>query len=177
MTKKPTTKKPTNKKTARTAKTTALELTQGKLAILLGVTQQRISQMIQQGVFPTLPNGKLDGWRVVPTYIASLKQTDNGMDRIRTLKAQELEQRIARERNELISLEDVNYAVGMIASKFCGELAGVAAASTRDLGLREIIQSHLTAAILRFKASLAALADDAKAGKPIADDEGDVDED
>jgi hypothetical protein len=87
------------------------------------------------------------------------------MNRIRTLKAQELEQRIARERNELIPLEDVNYAVGMIASRFCAELAGVAAASTRDLGLREVIQSNLNAAILRFKASLDAVAEDAKAGR------------
>jgi hypothetical protein len=167
------TKTPKKKPKTKPAKYPAM--TQGELARLIGITQQRVSQLLQQGVLTALASGKLNPFAAVPAYVASIK-TDGGMNRIRTLKAQELEQRIARERNELISLEDVNFAVGMIASKFCGELAGVAAASTRDLGLREIIQSHLTAAILRFKASLDAMADDAKAGKPIADDVGGDDE-
>ncbi|KRR26478.1 hypothetical protein CQ14_03045 [Bradyrhizobium lablabi] len=176
----PVKRKPTPKNTAK-AKAAEPEpakpagMSQTEIATLLGVTQQRVSQLIQQGVFQTA-NGRLSPWQAVPAYIRSIK-VDDGTARIRAAKAIEIETRNAKERSELISLEDVNYAVGMIASKFCGELAGVAAASTRDLGLREIIQSHLTAAILRFKASLDAVAADAKAGRPIVDDGGSDDED
>jgi hypothetical protein len=93
------------------------------------------------------------------------------MSRIRDLRAQELEQRIRREQNETVPVDEINFAVGNIMSAFCGELAGVAAASTRDLGLREVIQTHLSGAINRTKAKLAAMADDAKAGRLNADDD------
>ncbi|WP_156908456.1 hypothetical protein [Bradyrhizobium murdochi] len=130
-------------------------------------------------MIPVLPSGRIDEFAATPAYVTFIKRTpDEAMKRVREARAKEIELRVAKERRELISLEDVNYAVGMIASKFCGELAGVAAASTRDLGLREIIQTNLSAAILRFKASLDAVTDDAKAGRPIGDDDAeDEDED
>jgi transcriptional regulator with XRE-family HTH domain len=166
-----TTKPKATRTTAKTTKAAKLAgMTQSELARLIGVSQQRISQLAQDGTFQVMANGKIDPLIAVPRYIAAIK-ADDGMGRIRAAKAIEVETRNAKELGELISLEDVNYAVGMIVSNFCGELAGVAAASTRDLGLREVIQTNLTGAIMKFKSSLDAMADDTKAGKPIVADE------
>ncbi len=72
----------------------------------------------------------------MPAYITAIK-ADDGMGRIRAAKAQEIENRVAKERGELILVEDVEFCVAGIINAFCGELAGVAAASTRDLPQRE----------------------------------------
>ncbi|MET3965432.1 hypothetical protein [Bradyrhizobium sp. S3.9.1] len=172
-----TQRKTMTRKTTKAAKTKPAKpvgpLTQGQLGALLGTSQQRVSQLLKEGLFSALKNGRIDPFIAVPAYCRAIRKVpDAGMSRIRDLRAQELEARLAKERNESISLDDVNYAVGMIVSGFCGELAGVAAASTRDLGQRETIQGHLSAAIYRFKASLDAVADDAKAGRLNADDAG-----
>jgi hypothetical protein len=166
--KEPMIKRP---KPARTAKPVG-PLTQGQLGALLGTSQQRISQLLKEGMFSALKNGRIDPFIAIPAYVRAIRKVpDAGMSRIRDLRAQALEARLAKERNETVPVDEINYVMGTIIHAFCAELHGVAAASTRDLPQREVIQGNINGAIDRCKARLQGVADDAKAGRLNADDD------
>jgi hypothetical protein len=151
-------------------------LTQGQLGALLGTSQQRVSQLLKEGLFSALKNGRIDPFIAIPAYCRAIRKTpDAGMSRIRDLRAQELEARLAKERNETVPVDEINYVMGTIIHAFSAELHGIAAASTRDLELREIFQNNLNSAIDRCRTRFAAMGDDAAAGRLVDDAGGDYD--
>ncbi|MGY3619367.1 hypothetical protein [Bradyrhizobium sp. USDA 10063] len=152
-------------------------MSQGELGSLLAITQQRCSQLVSQGTFPVTEDGLLDPYRCIPAYIGTLKkQNDPAAERYRTAKAKLIERRIAREENETVKISEINEGLAPIISVFCSELHSVAAASTRDIPLREAIQNNINRAVARCKARLDAMADAAKSGRPLVDHNGAVDD-
>jgi hypothetical protein len=143
----------------KTAKAGPLEMTQGKFATLVGISQQRVSQLVQQGILTVLPSGQLDAWRATPAYIGTIKaKPDSGLSKVRELRAEALEFQLERERGEWLLTKQVAEDFAFVYQELCTALIGLPAAVTRDLGVRKSIETHLGFACERFKARLNAVA-------------------
>ncbi|MBR1157201.1 hypothetical protein [Bradyrhizobium sp. JYMT SZCCT0428] len=117
--------------------------------------------MANDGNLPRNEEGtfNLDECRIA--YIRFLRQGasrraasgDSGAQ-LREARAREIEMRIARETEQLILLEDVETVMQEVVSSFCAELNGLAAACTRDLTLRGVIEDQVGSAIDRCRERL-----------------------
>jgi hypothetical protein len=154
------------------------KLTQGQLGALLGTSQQRVSQLVKEGLFAPLKNGRIDPFVAVPAYVRAVRKVpDEAMGRIRAARAREIEQRVAREANRLILLDDVLEATAEIVGAFRAELSGLPAACTRDLTERAVIERNLNGAIDRTRRRLDAMGKAVASGRPLLEDDGAGDED
>ena len=169
-----TRKTPSRTKSAATA--ASLQLTQGKLAALLGITQQRVSQLCQQGLFTSLASGKINAWAAVPAYVRSIKERpDDGSRQLRERRTALIDLRLRRESRDLISAAEINEPLAEIIMVFRNELTGLPAGVTRDLDLRRVIESYIGDMLDRLRQKFDALEDAAKSGRECFDDEGDGD--
>jgi hypothetical protein len=173
-------KQPKLKKQTKPTKRTA-GASQATMARYLDLSQQRISQFVAGGTFPILAGSKLDRDACRLAYIRWLRDETRkssaaeAAKRVQNARAAMIELQTAKERGKLIELEEVEASVAEIISSFCLELSGVAAASTRDVAQREVIQANLNGAIEWCKARLGGLCSDAAAGRPLTQDGGDDD--
>lgn len=114
----------------------------------------------------------LDGFLAYRDDLAKQSTSDSEQVRLARIRRKEIEQRMARERGELVLIEAVEEAHAEIISILCAELAGVPAASTRDLDLRVAIEGKLNAAIERCRSRLSGAEGDLRACRePFVDAE------
>lgn len=149
------------KKTTRAA-LPAKPRPQGKaqrwMAAHLDMKQQRVSQFVTEGIFPALPDGTLDPDVCRVIYIRWLRDESRKStaaaqtSRAQEMRAQEIELRLAKERREVMPVADVQEFLSDTVGAFRTELAGVAAASTRDPDQRAVINGNLNAALDRLRA-------------------------
>ncbi|MCS3896442.1 hypothetical protein M2171_005575 [Bradyrhizobium japonicum USDA 38] len=176
-----TKRKPTSTITRRTKKAATKPfptLTQGHLGALIGTSQQRVSQLLKEGLFSALPGGKIDPFAAVPAYCRAIrKMPDENMARIRAARAREIEQRVLREERKLVPLADVNEIVTDVLSTFRSELSGLPAACTRDLEQHAVIEANLNDTIDRCRQRFEAKEKALRNGEPLYLDEVDDDED
>lgn len=143
------------------------------LARHLDVSQQRVSQFVADGTFPTLPDGTLDVDVCRVIYIRWLRDetrkssTSEAAKRVQDQRASQIELQIAKDLGKLIPIEDVQAFLSETLGTFRSELSGVPAASTRDLDVRTSIEKNLNAAIDRCRASYEAASRAIADGKPI----------
>jgi phage terminase Nu1 subunit (DNA packaging protein) len=126
-------------------------------AELLMLTPERIRGLARDGYIAKGERGVVSRRAAVQGYIRFLKDEERRTSKVASLskvqeaRAREIELRIARESGNLIELEDMETTVAAILGALRSELAGVPAACTRDLALREIIDRHLNDAISRAR--------------------------
>jgi len=163
----------TKQKTARNTRATAAKqrkgMSQAEFGRHVDVSQQRVQQLLASGTITAMTNGKIDPDVARIQYVRAIRRSPGSEEarRVAAARAAHIELQTARERNELILFDDVQTCVAEIISTFSRELAGVAAASTRDLPQRETIQTNLNAAIERCKRRLDGMCQDAAAGRPL----------
>lgn len=139
----------------------------------LDMSRQRVGQLEAEGVFSQLAGGRFDMAACTIGYIRWLKDENRrgskaaGASLFQQVRMKEIEQRIAREDGRLVPIEAVDAANDQIVGTFRSELSGVAAASTRDVELRQVIDGHLNVAIERCRHSLGGAADDMRAGREV----------
>jgi hypothetical protein len=139
----------------------------------LDMSRQRVGQLQAEGVFPRLDDGRFDLNICRIAYIRWMKDENrrgtkaSGASRVSESRARAIEQRIAREDGRLIETDDVFAAVADILGTFRSELAGVPAATTRDLGVRSEIEKHLEGAIGRCRLRFKAIEEGVRAGHGV----------
>lgn len=148
----------------------------------LDISRQRVGQFTQEGVFALNEAGKLDLDACRLAYIRWLRGANRrgskaaSENAFREARVREIEQRIAKEDGRLIAIEDVAAGVTDIMGALRAELSGVAAASTRDLALREAIEGHLNGAIERSRRRFEEMGGSIRAGRgvPLDGEEADA---
>lgn len=148
-----------------------------EIARVLGLTGRRIGQLAADGTIPKASRGRFSLGRVVQAYVASVKASRNASVEARRLtaaKARAAELHAAKLENALIEMDTVASVVSEVCGIFRAELAGLAAASTRDLAIRQQIEANLDGALDRCRKRFEAACEDMRAGRdPLA--EGDED--
>lgn len=146
------------------------------------MSRQRVGQLEAEGVFSKSVGGGFALDKCRTAYIRWLKDENrrgskaSGASVFQQARTREIEQRMAREDGKLVPIEAVNAAIDQIVGTFRSELSGVAAASTRDLELRQTIDGNLNAAIERCREGLSSAEIDLRAGRdPISDDDPEAD--
>jgi hypothetical protein len=153
------------RKPRKSAAKSGVGVSQVTLAKYLDISQQRVAQFVAEGVFPRLPDGKLDKDVSRVIYIRWLRDetrkssTSEAARRVQDARARGIEIRNARELGKLVPTEDVLAWNAEILGTLRTELSGVAAASTRDLELRVEIEKQVNAAVERAKRSFDVQAD------------------
>jgi hypothetical protein len=131
------------------------------LAQVFGVNGQRISQLVNDGWFKPLSiargvRGKYNWQEAVSGFIRFLRDEDRrssksaSYSRIQDAKARDIEVRTQQRLSRLIPLEVYEEMIDNVAGMVRTEFAGLAAASTRDLTMRRIIEREVNAMLTRI---------------------------
>jgi phage terminase Nu1 subunit (DNA packaging protein) len=96
----------------------------------------------------------LESRREVVVAERALREAQDQLEKIEAqrLRAEQLRLQLAKEKGELIPIENVELVFSDIFDTLYAELGGVPAASTRDLALRGIIEGHVDGAFGRARA-------------------------
>ena len=129
------------------------------LCSVFGVVNQRISQLANAGWFRPLPRTKkgIYNWmEACAGYIKFLRDEDRRSSkhaadsRMRDAKAYDIEVRTRQRLGRLVPLEAYEEMIDNTAGMVRTEFAGMAAACTRDLVLRRIIEREVNARLQRI---------------------------
>lgn len=127
---------------------------------LLKLSDERLRQLASQGHIPKAVKGMYPLVGIVHGYIDFLKDEERRSSKsaaasaVQAARAKEIEMRIARESGKLIEMEDIEAMFSEWMSVFRSDLSGIPAAVTRDLALREKIETAINDAIGRLRNSL-----------------------
>lgn len=148
-------------------------MTQAEFGKHIDVSQPRVAQMIASGTISAMANGKIDPEVARVQYIRAIRRSPASEEtrRVAAARARHIEIQNQKQLGKLVDIEGVQACVAEIINAFSAELAAVAAASTRDLALREVIQANLNGAIHRCKERLDRMVADAGAGRPLDQDQ------
>jgi len=128
------------------------------LAMVFGMQQTRVSQISHDGWYKQLEGtrGKYNWVEACRGYIKYLKDADrrssksSSESRIRDAKARDIEVRTQQRLARLVPLTAYEEMIDGIAGMVRSEFAGLAAASTRDLTMRRIIEREVNARLRRI---------------------------
>ncbi|MCA1452851.1 hypothetical protein I6F35_06400 [Bradyrhizobium sp. BRP22] len=127
------------------------------LARCWGVTTPRISQFVAQGWLKTTGRKAQYNWfDACQGYVRWLRDEDRRSQksaadsRMRDAKAREIEVRTNQRLGRLVPLEVYEEMIDSLAGEVRSEFAGLAAACTRDLTLRRIIEREVNARLRRI---------------------------
>jgi hypothetical protein len=127
------------------------------LAKIIGVSDRRVRQLVDQGIFSRAGRGLYRLAESVQAYVAWRLAAERGdrrrggkaADRVQELRAREIEQRIGLRDRTLIRIEDhdaiFDEAFGMLKA----ELIGLPARITRDLAARRSLETEIDGALNR----------------------------
>ena len=123
---------------------------------LLMLSRQRIDQLVAAGHLQRHAPGRFRTVDVVQGYIRFLRDEDRRSSksaadsRMRDAKAREIEVRTQQRLSRLVPLDVYEEMIDSVAGVVRSEFAGLAAASTRDLTMRRIIERELNARLRRI---------------------------
>jgi len=140
-------------------------------AALLEVSSQWVRELGRKGFIEGITRGKVPLVAAVQGYIRWLKDEERRTSKtasqsaVAEARAREISLRTAREEGRLVDIEDAEAVFAEVLGTFRADLAGVAAASTRDLELRAAIDGKLNDAIARCRARFETAGASARAGR------------
>jgi hypothetical protein len=148
-------------------------------ARLIGKSETHVLSLVKDGLLRKAGTGKYRPEDVARAALEFREGEDRRSSqtqeakRVQAARAREIELRIAREEGRLVPLESVNAAITDILGTYRSELEGVAAAATRDLTIRTVIQNHFEQAIDRCRARFDRAATELASGGDVSlgDDE------
>jgi len=141
---------------------------------LLMITQQWFNRLVRDGWIKKLGKNRYRVIDVVQGYIKYLQDENRratksaSASRVQDARAGQIEMQMARERRDLIEIEDVQAFLSDTLGALRTELSGVAAASSREFEVREAIEMNLNAAIERCRSAFDAASKAVGDRKPIA---------
>jgi hypothetical protein len=142
---------------------------------LLMLSRQRIDQLVRDGYIKKLEKGQFSLVEAVQGYIRFLRdetrrQNISAADsRVRDARAKDIEVRTMQRLGRLVPLDVYEEMIDNIAGVVRSEFAGLAAASTRDLNARRIIEREVNARLRRIAEYAMAQAIRLETDRPAAD--------
>ena len=131
----------------RETKPPAGRVSQGALAKRIGLSRERVNQLVGERVLELGPDGRMDADASILAYIRFIRNArpqSAAADRLREAKAIAVEMRTAREAHDLIKTDEsiavVQDIVGTVLTGLSGLPARVAG---KDLGLRRRIEAEI----------------------------------
>jgi hypothetical protein len=128
-----------------------------RLAQCWGLSKGRIAQLAAEGAFkPPGHGGHYNWFDACSGYVRHLRNEDRKTSRsaadgrIKDAKARDIETRTQQRLSRLIPLEVYEEMIDNIAGMVRSEFAGLAAASTRDLIMRRVIEREVNARLRRI---------------------------
>jgi phage terminase Nu1 subunit (DNA packaging protein) len=164
MTKKPKMPKPS-------IETIECNSTEG--ANLLGITQQYFNRIVRDDWIKAQAKNRYRLIDVVQGFKAFLqdegRRTSKSAEasRVQAARAAQIEFQIAKEKRDVIPVDDVIAALSDIVGIFRSKLTGLPAACTRDPEIREVIQRELDVLITECRDGLNAAGEAVQARRPI----------
>ncbi|MDA9465333.1 hypothetical protein [Bradyrhizobium sp. CCBAU 53415] len=147
--------------------------TRAEFAAHVGLTVQRVGQMIAGGLVPLHEDGSIDQDAARLAYIDGLRSgvgRSDSAQRVNDIRAEALKFRLERERGEWLRKKEVTEEFNFVFQEMVAALRGLPAAATRDLETRKSIESYLGFACDRFRARMSEVAN---GGLPEDDSEED----
>ena len=144
---------------ARHAKEHQYETNSETLAGCWGVSSVRVNQLHREGWFKQLEStarGRYNWIEACNGFVRFLRDEDRRStrsaadSRIKDAKARDIETRTQQRLSRLVPLEVYEEMIDNIAGMVRAEFAGLAAASTRDLTMRRIIEREVNARLRRI---------------------------
>jgi len=132
-------------------------LPSAEMAAICGFSQEMLRRIERAGAFKKISKDRYnppDVFRGVLNYMrddARRSSKSAEAAEVQKARAEEIRLRIAREQGSLVELASAEAVFANILGALRSELAGVAAASTRDLTLRETIDRNINDAIARAR--------------------------
>ena len=129
-------------------------------ADLLGVTVERVGQLVRSGHIERIGRGKTTTRSAVQGYTAFLKESSDratrtsAQERVAAARAAEIEQRTAVRNRELIPIEESLQAMQILVGIVVSEAETVPARVTRDMALRRKIEDAIRDMRSRIAAAL-----------------------
>jgi hypothetical protein len=128
------------------------------LAECFGVTSSRVNQLVNEGWFKRVDGqrGRYNWREAVGGFVRWMRDEDRRSSksaahtRIQDAKARDIETRTQQRLGRLIPLEVYEEMIDNVAGMVRSEFAGLAAASTRDLTMRRIIEREVNARLRRI---------------------------
>jgi hypothetical protein len=148
---------------------------------LLMCTPAWLGRLAKDGWIKPLGRGRYSVIDVVQGYIKFLKDENRrssksaSHSRVQDARAAQIELQMAREKRDLVDIEDMQAFLSETLGTLRSELSGVAAASSRDLAVRDEIEKNINAAIGRCRSAFDAAAQAMADRKPIAVDTEEAD--
>ncbi len=137
-------------------------ITVDQAAALLTITPTYLRQLCRDGRIPRPARGMVPLVACVQGYIRWLKDEERRTSKtaeaaaVHRARAREIELRIAREQGQLVELADAEAIFSDVMGTWRTELAGLGAAVTRDLTIRQRIDDHIEGAVARARAKFSA---------------------
>lgn len=157
------------------SKVQLIELTTAGAAQLLGISRQRLEQMVDEGsVRRKAPNCYVLG-ELVPDVVARAqndrrtsteKHADN---RVRQARAAQIELATAIKARDYIPLTDAQAAVDALCGIVRTEAAGIAPRCTREVSLRRTIEAEVNGSLSRIAERLRQVSSALQQGRDLAD--------
>lgn len=134
-----------------------MQVSTADLAIVLGIGDRRIQQLEVAGVLRKLEHGEWDLPAAVQAYVqhrlqAKTKRTataGKAEEKLKAAKASREELKLAVERRGLIPLDEAIAMLDELVGMLRADLAGVPARLTRDMVLRERVETEIDGALNR----------------------------
>ncbi|HYD07802.1 MAG TPA: hypothetical protein VEC60_18850 [Reyranella sp.] len=134
-----------------------MQVSTADLAQVLGITDRRIQQLEKTGVFRRLAHGEWELADSVQSYLRHRLQSETAKRsrstggsadaRLKEVKAQREQLRLAREEGELVTLADAVFAMDQVAGAVALEVNNIPARYTRDLDERDRLRREIDAAL------------------------------
>jgi phage terminase Nu1 subunit (DNA packaging protein) len=115
----------------------------------LDLSRQRVGQLADEGVFSRNANGLYDLDNCRLAYIRWIRDDQRrttksaSTSRVQDARAREIELRMARDAHRLIETDEAIAVCDEIVGTYKAELAGLPARVTRDMGLRQTIETEI----------------------------------
>lgn len=116
------------------------------MAKTLGITVQRLNELARSGALPKVGRGDFDLAATVQAYLSfrldgeEKRQSNVSADRLRDLRASEVEQRVAEKARQLVSMDEAMGVFDQVAGLYVESIGGLPARLTRDEGERQRIE-------------------------------------
>lgn len=129
-----------------------------EMAALCGFGQEMLRKLERAGVFSKIGKDQYCPLDVFSGLLAYMRDEERrssksaGASAVQMARAEQIRLQTAREQGLLTEISRTEATFADVIGSLRSELDGVPAASTRDLTLREVIESHLNAAIERARA-------------------------
>lgn len=149
----------------------------GFLTATIGVTRQTLARLVRDGEIPKAGHGKFDLALATQAFIAHRERVAGAAkptaaeDRLKELRAKEIELRIARDERQLITLAEAIALDDQFVGAFLAELSALPAAVSRDQAIRLKVEDAIFAARERLSRQFDRLAKERQTGVSADEDD------